>query len=65
MRKSASEKAVRQLASEIGATIKRDNANRMLIVRLNDKVQRFWQGSWTEVEIWLRKQIPQSQKRKV
>jgi hypothetical protein len=65
MRKSASEKAVRRLASEIGATIKRDNANRMLTVRLNDKVQRFWQGSWTEVEIWLRKQIPQSQKRKV
>ncbi|GIO13571.1 hypothetical protein J19TS2_31260 [Cohnella xylanilytica] len=62
-RQSSSEQLARKRAKELGATIRRDNRERLLVVRIGDTVQRFWQGSWPEVVVWLDKQ--KKQKRKV
>jgi hypothetical protein len=62
---SGSEKTARKRIAELGGTIRRDNANRLLIVKVGDKVQRFWQGSWPEIVVWLRKQQPKKRRKGV
>lgn len=56
MKKSLSEQLARRLAKEMGAKMRRDNMNRVMVVSLGEKRQEFWQGSWQHVVIWLRKE---------
>lgn len=62
MSRSKYEEMARRRAAEIGATIRRDNRNRLIIVSLGKTQQQFWQGSWTDIWIWLDKQKPKRQK---
>lgn len=62
MSRSTYEVKARRLALEIGAKIRRDNRNRLIVVTIGEMRQQFWQGSWTDVWIWLGKQKPKRQK---
>lgn len=57
-RKSHSEEMARRMVAEMGGKIRRDNERRALIVTIGDTRQEFWQGSWPDVVVWLRKLRP-------
>lgn len=63
-RKSPSELLARRMVSEMGGRIRRDNERRVLIVMIGDARQEFWQGSWPDVVVWLRKLRNVGKKRK-